>query len=190
MPPLVLNKRKWCKSLFPRFTVETVHICKCFSEVWSEFHRCMSAWFVQCDILVFLIFSRAPQRMGNRSDFPVLICPSRCNSPQSSQFWVAKHDAVDLVERDREFLQISFWDISSVHCGPQNALSVRRFRRAEHRGVFPSWWRNTEMERAPSRHWLKNLTGLAFNQEMSTIDHSLIPIKNAFWALHFWNCFA
>ena len=38
----------------------------------------------------------------------------------------------------------------------------------------------------------KILTGFAFYQEMSTsaIDHSLNPIKKAFSALHFWNCFA
>ena len=32
-----------------------MHVCKCFSEVWSEFHRCISAWFVQWDTPVFLI---------------------------------------------------------------------------------------------------------------------------------------
>ena len=38
----------------------------------------------------------------------------------------------------------------------------------------------------------KKLTGFACNEEMCTsaIDHSLIPIKKAFWALQFWNCFA
>ena len=30
---VVLLKRNWFRSLFSRFTVETVHICKCFSEV-------------------------------------------------------------------------------------------------------------------------------------------------------------
>ena len=82
--------------------------------------------------------SHVPQRMGSRSGLPVPIYPLRCTSTQSSQFWVAKHDILGLVGNDREFLQVSFWDISSVHCGPQNALSVRRFRRAEHRGVSPS----------------------------------------------------
>ena len=50
MPPLVLMKRYWFRSLFSRFTVKTVHICDCCSEVWSEFHRCISARFVQRDI--------------------------------------------------------------------------------------------------------------------------------------------
>ena len=34
----------------------------------------------------FSKISRTPQRMGNRNGFPVLICPSRCTSPRSSQF--------------------------------------------------------------------------------------------------------
>ena len=55
MPPLVLIKRDWFRWLFSRFAVETVHNCDCFSEVWSQFHRCISAWFVQWDIPVFLI---------------------------------------------------------------------------------------------------------------------------------------
>ena len=36
---LILVGRNWCRSLFSRFAVETVHSCDCFSEVWSEFHR-------------------------------------------------------------------------------------------------------------------------------------------------------
>ena len=39
---------------------------------------------------------------------------------------------------------------------------------------------------------VKMLAGFTFSQEMSTsaIDYSLIPMKKAFWALYFWNCFA
>ena len=40
----------------------------------------------------FSYISRTPQRMRDRNDLPVLTCPSRCTSPRSSQFWVAKHD--------------------------------------------------------------------------------------------------
>ena len=54
MPPLVLMKRDWLRSLFSRFAVETVHNCDCFSEVWSEFHRWISAWFVQWEKTVVL----------------------------------------------------------------------------------------------------------------------------------------
>ena len=38
------------------------------------------------EIYSFSYISRTTQTMGNRSGFPVLICPSRCTSPQSSQF--------------------------------------------------------------------------------------------------------
>ena len=61
MPPWVLIERNWFRSLLSRFTVETVHICDCCSEVWSESHRCILARFVQWDIQVFpisLIFLR------------------------------------------------------------------------------------------------------------------------------------
>ena len=39
---------------------------------------------------------------------------------------------------------------------------------------------------------MKTLAGFTFFQEMSTsaIENSLIPMKKACWALHFWNCFA
>ena len=38
-----------------RSTVETVHLCCCFAEVWSEFHRCISARCVQRDWPGFLV---------------------------------------------------------------------------------------------------------------------------------------
>ena len=106
-----------------RIEVASVHFCLI----------CSVRFFNFCDI------SRTPQRMGNRSGFPVLICPSRCTSTRSSQFWVANHDILNLVGRDREFHQISYWDISSAHCGPRNALPVPQFCRAEHHEVAPSW---------------------------------------------------
>ena len=52
----------------------------------------------------FSYMSRTPQRMGNRSGFPVLICPSQCTSPRSSQFLSCQSRYVG----SREFLQISF----------------------------------------------------------------------------------
>ena len=55
MSPLVLMKRNWFRTFFSRFSVETVHNCDCWSEVWSEFHRYISAWCVQWDIPVFPI---------------------------------------------------------------------------------------------------------------------------------------
>ena len=44
---------------------------------------------------------------------------------------------------------ILFWYISSARCGPQNALSVLRLCRAEHRGVSPSWWRSAGSREHP-----------------------------------------
>ena len=52
-------------------------------------------------------------------------------------------------KRSREFLQISFWDISSAHCGLWNALSVLQFCRSEHLEVAPSWWRSSGLRKGP-----------------------------------------
>ena len=71
----------------------------------SSVHFCM---ICSVSYTNFSYISRTPQRMGNRSGVPVLICPSRCISPQSSEFSVADHDMLNLVGSDREFHQISF----------------------------------------------------------------------------------
>ena len=55
MPSLILLKRNRFCTLFSWFSVETVHYCDCFSEVWSESHRCILARFVQREIPMFLI---------------------------------------------------------------------------------------------------------------------------------------
>ena len=112
----------------------------------SSVHFCLIC-SVRCTI--FSKISSTPQRMGKRSGFPVLICPSRCTSPRSSHFWAANHDFLDLVGSDREFHQISFWDISSAHCGPRNVLSVPQFCRAEHHEVANSWWRSSGLRKHP-----------------------------------------
>ena len=59
MPFLILPERKRCKSLIFRLTVKTVHLCSCFAEVWSEFHRCISSRCVERErpgLLISLIF--------------------------------------------------------------------------------------------------------------------------------------
>ena len=141
------------------------------------------------DTYVFEI-SNTPLWIDCRSGLPVPIYPSRWTSPRSSHFWVANHDVLGLVGNDREFHQISFWDISSARCGPHSALCFS-FAVPSTMGssllddVVLDW----ESIQSPL---VKILAGFAFNQGMSAsaIDHSLIPIKKAFWALHFWNCFA
>ena len=102
MPPLVLITRNWFSSLFSRFTVETVHICECFSEVWSEFHWCMSSWFVQCDIPFFLYLSNSSSN-GQKEWFscanlfiamhvssvqPILSCESRYVECFRKRSWI------------------------------------------------------------------------------------------------------
>ena len=130
-------KKDWFRSLLSRFEVETVHNCDCFSEVWSELHRCISAGCVQCDLPVFLISLELLRRWTFLCQFIHL------------DFWVAKHEKLDLVGSDSEFHQISFWYISSAQCGPRNAVSVPQFCWAEHHEVAPYWWRSAGLRKHP-----------------------------------------
>ena len=55
---------------------------------------------------------------------------------------------LNLVGSDREFLLISFWDISSAYCGLWNA-PVLQCCRAEHLEVASSWWRSSGLRQRP-----------------------------------------
>ena len=106
MPPLVLMKWDWFRSFFSRFSVETVHNCG------SEFHWCISAWFVQWDFPVFLVSL-------------VLLC----------QFWVAMRITIYWISLETIVNFIKFlFDTSLPRVVPRNALSVPPFCRAGWRG--------------------------------------------------------
>ena len=130
--------------------------------------------------------------MDNRSGLPVLICPSQCTFLQSSQFWAANHDTPNPPGSHREFLQISFWDISSARCGPHGALfCASDLPCRAHRGCSFLDYVALEWESIQSP-LVQMLAGFAFNQEMSTsaTDHSMIPIEKTLRTLHFRHCFA
>ena len=129
MPPLVLMTRDWFRSLFSRFAVETVHNCDCFSKVWSEFHRCLSAWFVEWDKSVFLISLVLLRRWAVGV---VFLCPLTVPMHFTSVQPILSYESRYAGSRWKRSY------ISCARCGPQNALSVRRFCRAEHIGVSPS----------------------------------------------------
>ena len=154
----------------------------------SSVHSCpISVWDT-----MFSHISHIHQRIGGRSGLPVPIYLLRCTSPRSSQFWVASHDILVLVGNDREFHHNSFWYISSARFeGHKMLFLCVGFAVPSTVGslLLDDVARNWESIQSPLT---KILTGFAFNQEMSTgaTDHSLIPIKKAFWVLHFWNCFA
>ena len=89
--------------------------------------------------------------------------------PRSSQFWVANHDILGLVEIDREFHRNFFWDITSSRCGPHSTLSVLHF-------AVPSTMRSPLLDDVV-RDWeniqspfVKVLAGFAFNQDGSLLD--------------------
>ena len=191
MPFVILVERNRCRSLFSRITVKTVHICQCFSEVWSELHRCISAWFVQWDIPVFLI---SLVLLRGWTIGVVFLC----------QF--IHSDALLLGPTNFELritiFKVFFWKRSWI---PSNFCLRHLLRSVGHEMLLlcagfalPSTVWSTllvdvvldwESIQSPL---VKMTAGSTFFQEMSTsaIDNSLIPIKEAFWALHFWNCFA
>ena len=92
---------------------------------------------------------------------------------------------IESFRSDREFLQISFWDISFERCWLWNALSVLHFCRAE------ALRSSSRFEKAFQSSLVKIMDGFTFFQKKSTkvTDPSLIPMKMAFRTLHLWNCF-
>ena len=78
----------------------TVHDCDCGSEVWSKSHRCIPARFVfmwDTDVFWYLWNSSLDRTVGM-----VFLCQLvhfRCTSARSSQFWVANHEKLGLVEK-------------------------------------------------------------------------------------------
>ena len=124
----------------------------------SSVHSCptCSVWDTN-----FFDISHIPQRIGGRSGLPVPICPLRCTSPRSRQFWVASHDILDLVGNDREFHHNSFWYISSGFAVPSTVGSL----------LCDDAVRNWESIQSPLT---KILTGFAFNQEMSNCTFGIV----------------
>ena len=191
MPFLVLMKRDWFRSLFSKFAVETVHDCDCCSEVWSEFHRCISAWFVQWGIPVFLISLILLRGWAMGVVFlcqffhlnALLLGPANFGL-RTTKNWISLEAIV-------KSIKILFDTSLPRVVGEEMLFLCLSF-------ALPSTTR-TPLSDEVVRDWqsirsplVKMLAGFAFNQEMSTsaLDYSLIPIKKAFWALQFWNCFA
>ena len=138
-------KRNWFRSLFSRFAVETVHYCDCFSEVWSESHRCISAWFVQWYIPVFLISLILLRGWAAREVFLCQLIHIDALLLGPANLKVANHDFLDLEENDREFLRNALPGrqlFCDTHAKRYGTVSVLQLYRAEHHGVAPSWWRS------------------------------------------------
>ena len=137
---LMLPERNRCKSLFSRVTVKTVHLCYCFAEVWSEFHRCISARCVQRDRPGFLISLILLGRLLISEIFlrHLVHLEAFCFSPINFELRVT--NLLNLSDCDREFLQHPFWYISFLNYGRWSAPSVLQFYHAKHHEVAPSWW--------------------------------------------------
>ena len=170
-------KKNWFRSLFSRFTVKTVHICKCFSEVWSEFHWCISSWFVHGKKPIFRSLELSRQwtigmiflfAMHVSSVQPILSCESR-----SVEFFFFSETIVNSFK----FL---FETSPSSIVGYEFSSAVPSTSRSPLLDNVVLDWESIQPP------LLKMLAGFTFFEEMSTSakDNSFIPIKKAFWALH------
>ena len=171
--PLVFSKKDWFRSLFSRFAVETVHDCDCFSEVWSELHRCISAWLVQCDIPVFLT---SLVLLWGQAVGVVFLCQfihldALLLGPANFEvritiYWIS-------LEAIANSFKILFWYISSVYYGLWSAVSVPQFCRAEHHEVAPFKWRSWGLGKHPvangEKFWLDLLSLKKCPQVQQTI---------------------
>ena len=142
-----------------------------------------SARFVQWDKTSLSYVSRTLPRMGNRSGFflckfvhldALLLGPANLDS-RWKRSWIPSNFFL------RHLLR-ALW-------GHEMFFLCLRF-------AVPSTTKSLLLDDVvldwQSIQLLKIWDGFTFFQEMSTsvIAYSLIPIKKAFWALHFWNCFA
>ena len=185
-------ERNPCMSLFSRLTVKTVHLCYCFAEVWSEFHRCISARCVQRDRPGFL---KSLKLLSWWAIGKIFLCQlvhldTLLLSPISFELRITI-SSIFLKAIVNSFKTLFDTSPPSI-MGYEVLLPVLQFF------SMPSTMRSPLLDDIV-RDWeniqllsVKMSAGFAFNQEMSTsaIDHSLIPIKKAFWALHLWNRFA
>ena len=159
------------------------HNCDCFSEVSSEFHRCISAWFVQWNFAVFLTslellrrgaigmvflcqFIHLAALLQGPSNFELLI----------TIFWISLEAIVNSI------------NISSAHCGPRNAVSLPQFFRAEHHEVAPSWWRSSGLRKhqvaiGENCGWIRSLPRDVHKCNRVFLDSNK---EGIFWALHFF----
>ena len=136
--------------------------------------------------------------IDGRSDPPVPTYPFRCTFARSSQFWVASHNTLGLVENDRGLLvyvlpgRQLFCDISSTRWRRYGTVSVLQFYTVPSTMGSPLLDDVVRYRESFQSLLAKFLAGFAFNQEVSAsaIDHSLTPLEKTLRTWHFRNCFA
>ena len=153
IPPLVVMKKDWFRWLFSRFAEETVHYCDCFSEVWSVFHRCISAWVVQWSIPVFpasLIFLRG-WAVGAVFRCQFIHCDALLLGPANFELRITKC-WISLEANVNSFKFLFDTSLPRV-VGLWNALSVLQFLPCRAPRGRPFLMTQRGMERASSRQW-------------------------------------
>ena len=118
--------------------------------------------------------------------------PPACIFLQFDQFRIASHEILSLSGSDREFLQNSFWCTSFLNYWQSKVFSLFfiLFMTIAMRLPFLSdivW--DGENIQLPS---VDTSAGLILSQELpaSAVKDALMPVKKAFFALHFRNCLA
>ena len=175
---------------YPDSRWRTVHTCDCFSDVWSEFHRCISAWFVQWDTPVFLM---SLELFRGWAIGMVFLC------------WFVHLDALILGPANFELRIKIFWiSLEAIVNSVKFLLESSPPRIVGHEMLFlchsfavprttkSLFFDDVVLDWSIQSPVVNILAGFAFNQEMLTnaVNDALIPLKKAFWTLHFWNCFA
>ena len=144
-----IDEKELFKSVFSRFAVETVHNCDCCSEVWSEFHRCISAWLVQWDIPVFLISLILLRGWAVGVVFlcqfihldALLLGPANLVL-RITMYWISLETIVNSIK--------ILFDASLPRVvGQKKTLSVPQFCRAEYHVVAPFWWSSVGLRKLP-----------------------------------------
>ena len=117
--------------------------------------------------------------------------PSGCGLLQFDQCWFEIHEMWNLTGSDRESLQILSWCISFLDYGRCSGLLLLTLPKtmAMKSPFLNDIVRDWEKFQCPSE---ATSAGLILFQEMpaSAVDDASIPVKKAFFALHFRNCLA
>ena len=188
MPPLVLIERNWFRSLFSRFTVETVTASRksdrsfigvflpdWFSEIYQFFwNRSNSSDDGQYESFSCANLSIS---MHVSSVQPIFSCESRKTVSRWKRSWIPSNFFLRHLLRALRATKCFFSAFSFAVPSTTRSLLLD--------DVVLDW----EGIQSPL---VRISAGLILSQEMHTsaINDALIPVQKAFWALHFWNCFA
>ena len=180
-----------CKSLFSRLTVKTVQFCSCFAEVWTEFHWFIASRCVERDPPILFVSKVLVRRHAIGEIFLRILvhldayCSNSINSElRVTKCWIFLEAIVNSFKIlfDASLYQIMCNKVFYLFFSLPMTIVMRWL-------LLNDTVRDWEKIQFPSED---TSAGLILSQEMPTraVDDALIPVKKAFWALHFRNCLA